>query len=379
MTKLTQKIKLPKIPFALTILPLYILMLTACANTANTTNQQQPHPQPADNDTIRVGLIISPSGPGDRSLNDASFSGVLQAQVEYGIQFTMLQPRTVDDFLPQLNQLASTGNYDLIFMVGGSHYQTKALDEASLQWPNQMFSQIDATLDRPNISGIQTKWQENMFLTGVMAGLGTISGMEYANPNYNKVGILIGEDIPLMDRAMIGFEAGARLVNPSVQVYSGFIGSFGDTDRAKAMSLEWYNKGIDFIQIIGGGAGIGVYMAAREASRYVFAAGANVNFMAPDNIVATATRDVDYIIFSEVSALVNGTLVGGLHISGIREGNIGYDTFQSNVQVPAHISSMVQSIKTSVQNGELVVPYTREDLEQWLLEVDPYRTLVQGQ
>ena len=320
--------------------------------------------------SINIGLVMSPSGPGDRSLNDATFAGILQAQIEYGISFSMLQPTNVADFEIQLHSLAREGVYDLIFMVGGSADQTSALFNVATTYPDQKFSQIDSTIELPNVSGVQTRWNENMFLTGVMAGLGTKSDMPFAKPESNKVAILIGEDIPLMDKAMIGFEAGARLVNSEAEVFADFIGSFADARRAEEMAIEMFEKGVDFIQVIGGGAGVGIYMAGSEADAYVFAAGANVNFMAPNNIIATAYRDVSGIILNEISDFVNGRWEAGLHISGLESGTIGYDRFQSRVEVDEEIEMTIERIKELVISGELTVPETREELEQWLNETE---------
>jgi basic membrane protein A len=189
--------------------------------------------------------------------------------------------------------------------------------------------------------------------------------MPFAN-DYNKVGIIVGMDTFPMRQGILGFEAGARFVNPDVEVLVGVIGSFSDADLAREIALDMYAQGVDFIQSIGGAAGLGIHAAAREAGGYTFASGANSNFLEPEHIVATALRDVAGIVFGEISGLIGSTWDSGLHISGIAEGAVGYDRFQSHVAVPHEIMQVVRDIYNRIATGELVLPTTAEELESWL-------------
>lgn len=67
------------------------------------------------------------------------------------------------------------------------------MSEIIEDFPDQKFSHIDSSLDLDTISCVSTKWQEQTFLTGVMAGLGTLSDMEFANED-NKIGVILGQD-----------------------------------------------------------------------------------------------------------------------------------------------------------------------------------------
>jgi len=326
-------------------------------------------PSPAQsgeiNGSAHIGLVLGPGGTGDRGFNDAAFSGLLRAEMNHDITFELSIPAVGDDIQSILQPMAGSDAFDLIIVMGAGA-PAEALANIAPLFPNQRFSHVDSELNLGNVSAVQTNWVEQTFLAGVMAGLGTISDMPLANSDYNKVGILVGMDTFPMRQGILGFEAGARFVNPEVQVLVGFISSFSNADLAHEMAMDMYNQGVDFIQSIGGAAGLGIHAASREAGRYSLASGANINFIEPNHIVGTALRDVAGIVYNEIYSFVSGTWSAGLHISGIAEGAVGYDTFQSNVVVPSDIRQAIEQIYRRISNGELVLPSSADELNGWL-------------
>ena len=222
-----------------------------------------------------------------------------------------------------------------------------------------------SSTDLPNVSAVYTKWQEQTFLTGVVAGLGTLSGMDKANSE-NVVGVILGQDQPTLRMGVVGFEAGVRYVNPDCEVLEAVVGDFNDPAKAKEIALSMYNRGADFVQHIAGASGMGVFTAAKEADRYAFGVGGNQNYIEPDYIVATALRDVNTIVYNEIKALVEGTWEPGVHISGIAEGSVGFDNTDSNVVLPDDIAAAVEDIKAKITAGELVPCETAEELDAWV-------------
>lgn len=353
--------------YKLLILIIALFSLTACGrgtnNKASNTGSNRP---------LNIGLLSSTGGIGDRSFNDASLSGILRAEVEHGITFDFSQPLTDDDIFPMLLEMVESNQFDLIFVMAAGNAQKEAIEYVNANFPSQKISHVDSSLELPNVSGLQTKWQEQTFLTGIMAGLGTLSDMPLANPDQNKLGMIIGTDIPIMRQGLLGFMAGARLVNPDVEMIYDFTESFTDKEIAYDMSMDMFDTGIDFILTITAAAGRGVYSASRDAMRYSFASGASQNFIEPDHIVATAYRNVAELVFNEIDALTQGTWQDGLHLSGLLQESVGFDVFQSNVVIPDVIMDAVYLALEMVMDGEMVVVSEFDDLEDWLLTYQPY-------
>lgn len=340
---------------------------TKTESNAGTQTKEEAEENPnASGDPVKVGIILSTGGLGDKNFNDMSYAGLLRAQEDFGIEFDYVEPKSVSDFLPNFQMFAETEEYDLI--IGLAQDQTDAVLEISEAFPEQKITHIDAQTDAPNVRSIVTKWQEQTFLTGVIAGLCTKDyGLPYSNED-NVVGCILGVEAANLKEGVVGFEAGVRYVNPDCQVLTATVGSFADPGKGKEIALSMYNKGADFIQHIAGSSGLGVFNAAKESGRYAFGVGGNQNDNEPDYIPATALRNVDEMVYKEVEAVVNNTWEPGIYISGIKEGAVGYDIANSNVELGPEVLEIVEEIKGRIISGELVPCNTEEELDAWVAE-----------
>lgn len=339
-----------------------VLSLAACGGNANDTASENEE-NATSGKALNVGIVLGTGGLGDKNFNDMAYSGLQKAEAELGITFSYLEPATASDYVPYLRSMCEAQEYDLVIGLGSD--MTDAMTEISEDFPDQKLSHIDSSLDLENVSAISTKWQEQTFLAGVVAGLGTISDMEFANEE-NIIGVILGQENPALRKGVVGYIAGAKFVNPDVEVLEGNVDSFNDPGKGKEMALSMYNQGADFIQAIAGASGMGIYNASNEAGRYSFGVGANVNYIQPDNIVGTSARTVDEMVYNEIKAVIDGTWSAGLHISGMKEGAVGYDGTQSNVVLPDEIQTALAEIEQMVIDGTLVPPETMEELDAWV-------------
>lgn len=339
------------------------LALAACGGSKSQETISDSANESAEK-TVKVGIVLGAGGLGDKNFNDMAYDGILKAEADFGIEFDYLEPASISDFVSNLRSLCEAQEYDLVIGMGTD--MSDAITEVSEDFPDQKFSHVDSFLDLPNVSAISTKWQEQTFLAGVVAGLGTLSNMPMANEE-NIIGVILGQENPALRKGIIGYTAGAKYVNPDVEVMEGNVDSFNDPGKAKEMALSMYNQGADFIQAIAGASGMGIYNASNEAGRYSFGVGANVNYIQPDNIVGTSARTVDKMVYNEVKALLDGTWEAGNHISGMKEGAVGYDATQSNVELPEEIKTVLADIEQKIADGDLVPPETQEELDSWVV------------
>lgn len=347
--------------FAVTVFAISSLM--ACSASTEETGGEYTESD-SEKASAKIGVVLSVGGLGDKNFNDMAYEGMLKAQEELGIEFDYMEPETISDYIPNLRSMCEAGEYDLIIGLGAD--MSDAITDITLDFPEQKFSHIDSTLEIDNVSAISTKWEEQTFLTGVVAGLGTKSKMQFANEE-NVIGVVLGKSSPALEKGVIGFKAGARYVNPDVEILEGNVNSFADPDKGKEIAVSMYNQGADFIQSIAGPSGIGIFNASQEMGKYSFGVGANINYLQPDNIIATASREVDEIIYQEIKSYLDGTWSSGIHISGMKEGAVGYDAGESNVVLPEEIESAVEKIRQEIIDGTLVPPDTEEKLEEWVL------------
>lgn len=311
----------------------------------------------------KIAICLSTGGLGDKNFNDMAYAGLERAQKELGITFNYYEPETSSDFEGALRNFADAGDYDLIIGIGGD--MVDAMKEVTPDYPDQKFSIVDASLDLPNVKANATKWQEQTFLCGMYAGLGTLSDMPYANKE-NVIGVILGMDTPVLRAGVVGFIAGARYVNPDVEVIESVVGAFNDPAKGKEIGISMHNRGADFIQHIAGADGLGLFQAAKENNFYAFGVGGNQNYIEPDVICATSIRNVDEMVYNEVKAVVDGTWKAGNYLTGLKEGSVGYSNAQSNVQVPPEIAEAIAQATEDIKSGKLVVCSTKEELDDWV-------------
>lgn len=288
---------------------------------------------------FKIAIIFNQTGLGDKSFNDLCYEGMLQAQEKLGIEFDYIHVKNNEDYDDAYLNYAKDDTYDLI--IGLGEEQEDSIKKIAKEYPKQRFTVIDSKLSLPNVSSIYTKWNEQTFLNGVLAGLCTTE----AKQENDSVGVILGKNLSYLEEGAIGFEAGVKYINPNINVIKATVGDFDNPAKAKEIGLLMYKKGVNYIQQLAGQSGFGVFAAAKEMNKYVFGVDANQNIYEPDYIVSTATRYADMIIYNEIESLVNDKWVAGTKELGLVDDVIGYEREGSNVKITSNIIKKVEEIK----------------------------------
>ena len=309
---------------------------------------------------FKIAIIFNQTGLGDKSFNDLCYEGMLQAQEKLGIEFDYIHVKNNEDYDDAYLNYAKDDTYDLI--IGLGEEQEESIKKIAKEYPKQRFTVIDSKLSLPNVSSIYTKWNEQTFLNGVLAGLCTTE----AKQEYDSVGVILGKNLSYLEEGAIGFEAGVKYINPNINVIKATVGDFDNPAKAKEIGLLMYKKGVNYIQQLAGQSGFGVFAAAKEMNKYVFGVDANQNIYEPDYIVSTATRYADMIIYNEIESLVNDKWVAGTKELGLVDDVIGYEREGSNVKITSNIIKKVEEIKKLIINGKIIIPSTQDELDVYL-------------
>lgn len=315
-------------------------------------------------EAIRIGIVLTTQGLGDKNFNDMAYGALERAKEELGIEFDYSEPRSNGDFEIYFREFAQSGSYDLIIALG--YESSEALKKVANEFPDQKFTIVDAKVECDNVSSIFKNFEEQTFLSGVLAGL-TTKDTSIANINSeNIVGVVIGADSPLLRSAITGFTAGVKYINRDAEILTGIVGSWSDPGKAKEISISMYERGADIILQAAGGSGLGVFNAAEEANGYAMGTGANQNHIKPDQIIATATYNLPKIVFDEVKLLTEDKWEVGQHTWGIKQDAVGYSVENSNVKLSPEIIEKVEEIRQLVVLEKLSLPKTLEDIDEWL-------------
>jgi basic membrane protein A len=302
---------------------------------------------------LRVGLVLSVGGLGDKSFNDSAYEGLKQAARELGVKIVYGQPEQMAEDEKYLRQYAEQGT-DLVIAVG--FLMKDALEKVAGEFPDVRFAIIDAVVDEPNVASLVFREHEGSFLVGAIAGLTTGTG---------KVGFVGGMDIPLIHKFEVGYTEGVKYVNPDARVIVAYAGSgpeaFHDPVKGKSLALSQFDRGADVIFQAAGSTGNGVIDAAKERGLFAIGVDANQNYMAPGHVLTSMLKRVDVSVFQIIKDVVEGKFTGGVHSYGLEIDGVGYALDEHNKGlIRPDVIDRVETIKADIVAGKITVTdYTK--------------------
>ncbi|RYE54581.1 MAG: BMP family ABC transporter substrate-binding protein, partial [Hyphomicrobiales bacterium] len=133
-------------------------------------------------------------------------NGLNKAKDDFGIDLKLVDTgNRALDYEEQFANLAKSGQYDLIFVMGWE--LVDALQKVGAQYPNQRFVFIDGVLDAKTMVYANFAEEQGSFIAGALAGL-----VEDMGPDFDKIGdgkaigFVGGRDIPVIRNFLGGYE-----------------------------------------------------------------------------------------------------------------------------------------------------------------------------
>ncbi len=297
---------------------------------------------------MRVAMITSESGLGDRSFNDMMNEGMKKAQTELGVDYVVIQPRSISEFQSSLARAAGQG-FDLI--IGSSFDMIKPMQTVAKGFPDQKFGLLDVGPDpiAPNVASTVTKDWEGSFLVGAIAAKVTKTG---------TIGFVGGKDIPIIHRFYIGYYYGAKMADPKVNVLESYSGTFTDPAAGKEYTLALINQKSDINFAVAGATSAGVIDAAKSTNTFAIGVDSDQNYLAPGHVLTSMVKRVDTQAFDMIKSVADGTYKGGsVTFYGLKEGGVGFamDEYNKGL-IPDDVVAQVDALKAKVISGDIVVP-----------------------
>ena len=283
----------------------------------------------------KIALVTDLGGRGDLSFNDMGFKGADEAAAEFGLELITIQSNSGTDYLPNLQNAARTGDFDLI--VGVGFLLADAMAEVCDQFPDQNFAIIDVTwLGKPNL--MEIGYEENKG----SALVGALGAMVAAHYGYDKIGAVLGIEIPVLYKFEAGYRFGMHWGNAKYAEVTGkkadvgllwsYTGTFSDIAKGKAATEAMLAQGAGLVYNVAGPLGIGDLEAITEhleakgksaGPPFMIGVDANQDWMGDgQRVLASMMKRVDFGVYSAVESVVNGTFEGGVKILGPNNGGI---------------------------------------------------------
>ena len=346
----------------------------------------------------KVALVIDVGGRGDLSFNDMGFKGADEAVAKFGMELVEIQSNSAADYLPNLQNAARSNAFDLIIGVG--FLLADAMAEVTDQFPNQKFAIIDVTwLGKPNLQEVGFEEHKGSALVGALGA------MVAAHYGYDKIGVVLGIEIPVLYKFEAGYRFGLHWGNAKTAEVTGkaadvgllwtYTGTFSDIAKGKMATQAMLAQGAGLIYNVAGPLGIGDLEAITEhleakgktaGPPFMIGVDANQDYLGDGHrVLASMMKRVDYGVYSVIESVANGTFKSGVRILGPGNGGIAISRQQDlgdfidfgikggaisendrsqitanwramRAAVPAWIWEAVEELEGKISSGEVKVP-----------------------
>ena len=321
------------------------MVMVGCAG--NQPAEQSEEPAAEEANALKVALVVA-GGLGDRSFYDSSNEGLKMAIEKLGVEGKVLEckndPTLYTDQLVQ----ASTAS-DVVVVVGFEFYDV--IQEVAAEFPDKKYVYIDNVIENvENITCIDYKENEGSFLAGALAAMESKTG---------KIGMVGGMDIPVIRNFQVGYEAGAKYINPDIQVETIFAGDFEDPAKGKESALALYAKDIDIVFQVAGKTGEGVFEAAKDTGKFAIGVDSDQRYINPDAIIASMIKGVDISIYETIEKIQKGEFESGnVYEYGAKENGvrIAYGTEDMPKLVSDEAMNQIQELTAMIIQGDIEVP-----------------------
>lgn len=263
----------------------------------------------------KIVLVLDEGGIHDKSFNESSYNGAKNAEKKYGVSVSYIESKQEADYMQNLESAVDM-EPDLIIGVGFK--LADAIYEAALAYPDQKFAIVDGVYDDipDNVSCLLFNEEQSGFTTGLIAAKMT---------NTNKIGAVLGVDIPSCTNFAVGMENAIKSEYTNVTFTTQFANSFTDAAKCKAIAQQMIADDIDIIFTAAGAGNSGVIEAATEAGIHVIGVDMESNYIAPDTIITSALKRVDVGVEEVIKDVVNNTFEGGIKMFDLSNNGVGYE------------------------------------------------------
>ena len=328
------------------------MLLAACGPSEPAATPDEPE------DVIRVVNLIN-GVLGDKSFFDSADRGMQRVMAD----FPQVQVKTIEAGIDParwqaaLEDAAANEEYDV--MILGTYQMSEFLEIVAPQYPDKYFIIYDVSVDYTkaylsNVYSVTYKQNEGSYMAGVYVGLMSETGV---------VGVVGGQDIPVINDFIVGYEQGAREQGVS-NVIVQYAGGWNDPAKGKELALAMFQQGADYVFQVAGGTGVGVFEAAQEMGNFAIGVDsdqaqiiAETDPAQAEFIPTSMMKNVDNSLYRAMKMFIEGTLpFGEAEALGVAEGGVGLAKNEYYERMtPDDVKATIEQIEQDLINGSIVV------------------------
>ncbi len=301
----------------------------------------------------KIGLISDVGGFDDGGFNWMAQQGLLRAESELGIDSTLYESDSSDDYEELLQLCADEGN---VLCISVGFLMGDATLAAAVNNPATHFAVIDFTYDGiypENLRGMMFAPEQAAYLAGTLVGLMTESDV---------AGAVGGMEIPPVQAFMEPYGNGIRCATPDATALLTYTGTFGDALLGAEVAQEQMDKGADAIFGCGGQTGNGAILHATEGG--IWGVGvdtdqwitlfANGTVEGSDKLLTSVMKRVDNAVYMTVDDEVQSQFTSGTVVYDLSNDGAGLAPFHEvEPFVPESVLSRLDMVEERLLEGAI--------------------------
>jgi basic membrane protein A len=331
-----------------------LIAISACGSKKQESASQQ------GSGPLKILLISLLEG--DKSVVDSSVAGAKKAVRDFGVEVSYSQTSDPAEYENQVITGAEEG-FDLV--ICATSQWLEFVEKHAPSYPDVNFGIIDTVAKGDNVVSVVFAQNQGSFLAGAVAAMFTET-VEFTNVNKDPViGWVGGVDIPVLRDFYIGYEEGAKYINPNIKILQSFAGSWFDPLKGKELTTAMYEQGADIVMNVASATGNGVLESAKENNLYAIGVDVNQDNDQPGSVVTSMLKENGEGVYQIIKkALENKKFTGNESIyMDLAYGGVNltdFSVFKSfcddaeKAQIDK-ILAKVDEIKQDILSGKIVV------------------------
>jgi basic membrane protein A len=336
---------------------LYVLMAVIMIASLFLTACQSEAPSEADcakEEVVCIGLVTDVGEVDDKSFNQSAWEGVQQAGKELNAVTNYVETKDAKDYMANMQLFIDKG-YDYLVTVG--YAMGPATVEAGKANPNVQFIGVDQgqwTEVVPNVLGLIFHEDQSGFLAGALAAQMTKTG---------TIAAVLGTDlIPPVVAFKEGYEAGAKYINPNINIIStyhpgGLDVAFTDPEWGATTAAQAIQNGADVIFGAGGKTGNGALIeTAGNSGLYCIGVDTDQWETVPEAhpcLISSAMKLITPSIVDVLKGAEDGKWVAGNYFGAA--GLAPYHDFEK--VIPKEVQDKIDEIAAGLKDGSITTGY----------------------
>jgi basic membrane protein A and related proteins len=302
-------------------------------------------------DGFTVRLVTDIGKVDDRTFNQYAYEGMVAAEECFGFETSFIETASEADYAKNI-ATSLEGGPDVLITTGFL-LATDTLAAANAN-PETKFIGIDQFQPEfpDNYIGMLFNEDEGGYMAGVLAASLSESG---------TIGVVGGrEDVPPVVKLVNGYEAGAKSVNPDINVLKIYNESFDDTAKGASDAQQFIGEGADVIFGAGGKTGSAGMVEATKQGLWGIGVDQDEYFSTFDGgaapgaeyLASSAVKRVDLGVFLKIVDAITGDFAGGIFGLTAANGGITYAPFH-DAEIPEDVAATLEETRKGLADGSI--------------------------